>query len=187
MSAKLTTVNLKKMSDVDIEILKEFQTESKDLINQMMDILELCEQANAQEQSLEQYGQLVDRIMGGAKSLALQVQKDHLIHKIGDYAAICKAVGYKASQLKNNHQFFEICVALLLDATEMLILMIDSITIATKVEIKDLLSKTFLDRLRWVSDQFGTEYRASVDVKKGQEAKKMDQSEIDDLLKKLGL
>lgn len=175
------------MSVVDIEILKEFQLESKDLIRQMMDILEACEGDKSQEQSLEQYGQLVDRIMGGAKSLALQVHEGHLIHKIGDYSAICKAVGYKASQLKNNHQFFEICVALLLDATEMLEAMIDSITVTTNVEIKDLLSKTFLDRLRWVSDQFGTEYRASVAVKQGQQPKKMDQSEIDDLLKKLGL
>ncbi len=171
---------------LDYEILKDFLSESKDLISKMESILEQAEGDFSQVKSLEEYGLNVDRIMGAAKSLALMVtDENHLIHKVGDYSAICKAVGYKASQIKDNEQFYDICVALLLDGTEVLDQMIDGLGTG-KSDIKELFSTTFLERLKWVSAQFGAEYRASVDVNKTSKTK-LDQSEIDDLLKKLGL
>jgi chemotaxis protein histidine kinase CheA len=175
---------MKTMADIDNEILKEFQGESKILIEKMNSILEESEGDPTQVQSLEEYGNNVDRIMGAAKSLALLVPADHLIHKIADYAAICKAVGYKSSQIRDNEDFYNICVALLMDGTEVLEEMIDNLTTGES-GIKDLFTTTFLERLRWVSSVFGSEVRASVDVNKGQ--KKLSQNEIDDLLKKLGL
>lgn len=173
------------MAEIDSQILKDFLGESKTLIERMTDILEKCEGDFSQVQSLEDYGQNVDRIMGAAKSLAISVDPKHLIHKIGDYAAICKAVGYKASQIKDNEQFYNICVALLLDGTEVLEQMIDGVSDG-KSEIKELFSQTFLERLKWVSAQFGSQYRASVEVAKTPK-NKMNQSDIDDLMKKLGL
>jgi chemotaxis protein histidine kinase CheA len=172
------------MANIDNEILEEFQNESKILIDKMNSILEEVEGDFNQVQSLEEYGNNVDRIMGAAKSLALMAEPDHLIHKIADYAAICKAVGYKSSQIRDNEQFYDICVALLMDGTEVLQEMIDNLS-AGKSGIQELFSKTFLERLRWVSSVFKADVRASVDVNKGQ--KKMSQSDIDDLLKKLGL
>jgi len=171
------------MANIDNQILKEFQSESKILINKMTSILNRCEGDLSQVQSLEDYGQSVDRIMGAAKSLALLAPPEHLIHKIADYSAICKAVGYKSAQIKNNEQFYDICVALLADGTEVLQALIQGLS--QPVEIKDLFSKTFLDRLRWVSNEFGTEFRSSLDVHKGQK-NKLSQNEIDELLKKLG-
>lgn len=172
-------------SSLDNDILKEFQAESESLIDKMNEILEKCEGDYSQVQSLEEYGQNVDRIMGGAQSLALGFDPSHLIHKIGDYAAICKAVGYKASQIKGNEQFYDICVALLLDGTEVLSEMVNQLDQA-KANIAELFSQTFLDRLRWVSSQFGADIRASVAVKKAPD-EKMGQEDIDALLKKLGL
>lgn len=174
------------METLDSEILKEFQAESKVLIEQMTSILENCEGNFDQVKSLEDFGLNVDRIMGAAKSLGLAVEApNHLIHKVADYSAICKAVGYKASQIKDNEQFYDICVALLLDGTEVLKEMVDALD-DSKFEVKALFSTTFLERLRWVSAQFGAEYRSSVDVHK-QSRTKLNQTEIDDLLKKLGL
>jgi hypothetical protein len=174
------------MSTNDNEILKEFQAESKVLIGQMTSILESCEGHFDQVKRLEDYGLNVDRIMGAAKSLGLAVEDPgHLIHKVADYSAICKAVGYKASQIKGNEQFYDICVALLLDGTEVLQEMVEALN-DSKFEIKELFSTTFLERLRWVSTQFGAEYRGSVDVHK-QSRTRLNQVEIDDLLKKLGL
>ncbi len=171
---------------LDNEILKEFQLESQTLIVKMNEILEGCEGDYSQVQSLEEYGQNVDRIMGGAQSLALGFSdKNHMIHKIGDYSAICKAVGYKASQIKGNEQFYDICVALLLDGTEVLTTMVSHLDTG-KTDLAELFSQTFLDRLRWVSSQFGADVRASVAVKKAPDAK-MGQEDIDALLKKLGL
>lgn len=172
------------MANIDNEILEEFQNESKILIGKMNSILEEVEGNFDQVQSLEEYGNNVDRIMGAAKSLALLAEPDHLVHKIADYSAICKAVGYKSSQIKDNEQFYDICVALLMDGTEVLQEMIDNLS-SGKSGIQELFSKTFLERLRWVSSVFKADVRASVDVNKGQ--KKMSQSDIDDLLKKLGL
>ncbi|PIS11545.1 MAG: hypothetical protein COT73_03390 [Bdellovibrio sp. CG10_big_fil_rev_8_21_14_0_10_47_8] len=175
------------MADIDKEILEDFLSESKDLMGKMVSTLEACEGDFSQVKGLEDYGLNVDRIMGAAKSIAMMVPEDpnHLIHKVGDYAAVCKAVGYKASQIRDNVQFYDICVALLLDGTEVLEAMVDGLSNGRN-EIKGLFSQTFLERLRWVSSQFGEEYRASVDIHKGQKTK-MNQDDIDDLLKKLGL
>lgn len=170
----------------DIEILEDFLNESKTLIEKMMVILEKCEGAPEQAEGLAEYGQIVDRIMGAAKSFGLQITKPgHLIHKISDYSAICKVVGYKASQIKNNPQFYDVAVALLLDGTEVLQQMIQGL-LTGKNDISGLFTQTFLDRLKWVSSQFGADYRSSVDINKGQK-EKLNQGDIDDLIKKLGL
>lgn len=174
------------MQTLDTEILKEFQAESKNLIEKMNSILENCEGHFDQVKSLEEFGMNVDRIMGAAKSLSIVVDDPkHMIHKVADYSAICKAVGYKASQIQDNEQFYDICVALLLDGTEVLGEMVDALG-GSPFELTEIFSTTFLERLRWVSAQFGAEYRATVDVHKGSKTK-LKQSEIDDLLKKLGL
>lgn len=172
------------MSELDNDIVKEFVVESKTLINQLLEMLEKAEGDFSQVQSLEEYGNLVDRIMGGAKSLALLVPEDHALTLISDYAALCKAVGYKAAQIKDNEGFYDICVAMLLDATETLNQLVDKMDIPAS-ELKKSWSNTFLERLRWVSEQFSSEFRGSVDA--GDAGKKMGQSEIDELMKKLGL
>jgi hypothetical protein len=166
------------------EILKEFQSESKELISQLLEILEGCEGDFSQVKRLEQYGQIVDRIMGAAKSLEVMLGgSNSFVAKIGDYSALCKAVGYKASQIKDNAQFYDVCVAFLFDATEMLMEMIEG-NFDEKLPMKELFSSTFRDRLKWVSDQFGAEYRASVAVGTPTKA---GRDEIDLLLEKLGL
>jgi len=171
------------MSNIDKDIVKDFVGESMVLIQDLTELLDSIEGDFSQVTKLEEYGQKVDRVMGGAKSLALLVPPDHALHTVADYAALCKAVGYKASQIKGNAQFYDICVALLLDATETLGKWISNLGEDTAEDLKNSFSKTFLERLRWVSNQFSADVRASVDAKN----KKMDQNEIDDLLKKLGV
>jgi len=173
------------MSNIDKDIVKDFMLESKGIIQDLVDLLESVEGDFSQVSQLEGYGQKVDRIMGGAKSLALLVPQDHPLHMVADYAALCKAVGYKASQIQGNPQFFDICVALLLDATETLSEWIENLGKDSAEDMKSSLTTTFLERLRWVSNQFGADVRSSVDA--NQKSKKMDQNEIDDLLRKLGV
>lgn len=174
------------MEQQDGDILKEFEIESKSLIESLIEILERCEGDFAQVKSLEQYGQTVDRIMGGASNIALVTgDSNHVIHKIADYSAVCKAVGYKASQIKDNESFYDICVALLLDATEALREMVNVCTDDQGQEkVRALMTPAFIDRLRWVSKQFSAEYSSSVGVKTT--SSKMGQDDIDELLKKLG-
>lgn len=167
---------------LDDSILKDFVAESKSLISESLEILEDVETHPAKFSKLEVYGNTVDRIMGAAKSLALMVPPTHPLHFIGDYSALCKAVGYKSAQIKGNPDFLMICVALLLDATETLAQMIDKVSVDSVLN-KTPLSKTFLERLTWVSEQFGADVSATVSEKKT----KSGADDIEALLKKLGL
>jgi hypothetical protein len=177
------------MARIDTEILKEFQAESKHLLVKMTEILEKCEGDFSQVESLEEYGQNVDRIMGGAQSLAVDAGPNHLLHKIGDYASICKAVGYKSSQIRGNEPFYNICVALLLDGNEVMQAMLNALDVDGDKEIKNLIPGPFLERLKWVSTEFGNNVRSS--VKTGgvfhKDKPRLSQVDIDSLLKKLGL
>jgi len=177
------------MSDITHnEILKDFIAETKSLIAQMQEILQEVEEDITLASRLENYGQLVDRIMGGARVMAMDIQEQsHPIHKIADYTGICKAVGYKTSQLKENVGFYQVCVALLMDATDILEELIQEVEKgSTNFNLKQLMSQTLIDRLKWVSEKFSTEFRSSVEVKTGS-SQKMTQDEIDKLMAKLGL
>ncbi|WP_415062454.1 hypothetical protein [Bdellovibrio sp.] len=170
---------------IDKEIVEDFVNESKTLIGELIDLLEGIEGDFSQVQKLSDYGNNVDRIMGGAKNLALMASSpDHALHMISDYAALCKAVGYKASQITDNEQFYDVCVALLLDATETLNTLLDNIDQEGPV-LRETIPQAFIERLRWVSHQFSEAY--SISVGTGSAPQKLKQSDIDDLLKKLGL
>lgn len=169
---------------IDKEILNDFLNESKKLVSESLLLLEKIEDDPTQVRKLEEYGNSVDRIMGGAKSIALLVPPNHALHMVSDYAGLCKAVGYKASQIVGNDHFYNTCVALLLDATETLSELLDNLDKSSE-ELKKSLSETFIERLRWVSNKFNSEFRSSVDAS-GSSEKKLGQNEIDDLMKKLG-
>jgi hypothetical protein len=175
------------MSDTQDDILKDFREESKTLLKELVEILDGVEDHFELVKDLESYGQTVDRIMGGAKSLALTFPPEHFIHQIGDYSALCKAVSYKASQIEKNENFFNVCVALLMDATEVLEAMILNLGSGAPLAMSQMFSNTFLDRLKWISNQFAQDVRSSVGSTGTDAAKKMSQNEIDDLMKKLGL
>lgn len=173
------------MAGLDNKILVDFLRESKTLVEKMLEILGKCEGNFKQVKSLENYAMNADRIMGAARSIAMEIGDiEHPVNKVGDYAAICKLVGFKASNIQNNETFYDICVALLLDGTEVLKVMLDEVS-SGQMKVKELISVTFIERLRWVSSQFGAEYSAGVDIHKGKNTK-LSQGDIDDLLKKLG-
>lgn len=164
------------------EIINDFKNESKSLIEELITILEEVEGEFNKKKDLEKYGQVVDRIMGGAKSIATATENlEHHVTKIAIYAELCKAVGYKASQL-DNPELFNLVVAILLDATEMLDTIVDSIGQDEEINLEDIISDTLQDRLRWVSTLFKKDMRSSVEVKVA-----MGQNDIDQLLKKLNI
>jgi hypothetical protein len=169
------------------ELVRDFKFESKQLTIRLLELLEACEGDFSRVANLEEFGQTVDRIMGGAASLNLLFETpNERITLITNYSELCKAVGYKASQIKDNPQFYDICVALLLDATETLDVMIDMADSEDQMSgLKELISTTFLERLKWVSNQFGADVRATVGVDSN--SSKLGQVDIDELMRKLGL
>lgn len=163
------------------ELITDFQSESKMLTGQLMEILETIEGDYSQFKRLEEVGQLVDRVQGTAKSLAVGLPELAApLEAIGKYGELCKAVAYKGSQVANNEQLFNIVVALLLDAAEMMDEMIASVNAAEALDFKKVLSNAFVDRLKWLEKQFPSHLRASVGT--GQTG-----GDINDILKSMGL
>ncbi|MES3039115.1 MAG: hypothetical protein V4736_14505 [Bdellovibrionota bacterium] len=170
------------MSNIDSVILKEFVDDSKGLITSAIELLESIETDFSKVQMLQRYVNQMDHIMGVAKNLALLVPKNHPLVLICDYTALCKSVGYKASQISDNADFYYVCVALLLDATETLNVLISNMD-RTVEQLKKNISSTFIDRLRWVSHQFNENFQASAPL----DRQPLKQDEIDVLMKKLGV
>jgi hypothetical protein len=167
-------------SAMDKTILADFTSESLILVDECIELLESIENDPSEVERLKDFANRIDRVMGGAKSLALMAPPDHPLNLIGDYCAICKSVGYQGAQIQDNDQFYNVVVALLLDAVEMTQVLFAKLD-STIPELKKMFSTTFLERLKWISFQYDEL------EKKRSGSQKMAQNEIDALLKKLGL
>lgn len=165
---------------IDSVILEEFMKESLVLVDECLELLETIEGDPSEVERLGEFANKIDRVMGGAKSLALLVSQEHPLHLVGDYCAICKSVGYQGAAIQNNDQFYNIVVALLLDAVEMVKILFSRLD-SSVTELKKVFTTTFLERLKWVSFQYDEMN------KRVSSGKKMQQNEIDELLSKLGL
>lgn len=166
---------------LDKSILEDFVKESLILVDQCLELLETLEGDPSEVEKLADFANRIDRVMGGAKSLALMAPQGHALHLIGDYCAICKSVGYQGAQIQDNDQLYDITVALLLDAVEMTKVLLSRLESEAQ-ELKKIFSTTFLERLKWVSFQFDEIAR-----RKTNKTGKLKQNEIDELLQKLGL
>ena len=176
------------MSDEESQdqILKDFQTESKKLILEMIQILEDCEADVHEAKKLEDFAQRSDRMMGTAKTLIMATPSPKL-NRFADFASLCKAVGYQTAQLREEQEFYVICVALLFDATEFLG-QINEQLLVDDFSLDSARSRAFLDRLNWISSQFKASVRQSVGVSsESKKDSKLNQDDIDDLIAKLGL
>jgi len=171
---------------IDKDIVLDFVNESKTLIEPLTELLELAEEDITHAEQLADYGNKVDRVMGGAKSLGLMVPPEHIIHRIGDYSALCKAVAYKASQSTESKNLYTVSVAFLIDATEILLQIICDLE-KDPENLQFRFSETFLERLRWISNQYSSSVSATVRLNKTSKDAKMGQEEINALLEKLGV
>ncbi len=167
-------------SGIDLSILEDFKEGSLDLISECIVLLETIQDNALEVEKLNDFASRIDRVMVGAKSLALMAPKDHALNLVADYCAICKSVGQQGSQVFNNDQLCSVVVALLLDAVEMIQDLFTKMDL-TAEELKKSLTSTFLDRLKWISSQYD-------ELKKNRNnGKKLAQNEIDEVLRKLGL
>jgi hypothetical protein len=165
------------------EILQEFKRESHELVQHLLAILEQAEGDFTKVRSLETYGQIVDRIMGGAQTLAALDTRLKTVHTIGKYAELCKSIGYKGSQIADNEELYHVTVGLLLDGTEMLDRMVDSLDDHAGKTMDDFVTSHFLERLIWLAAQFDNSVRASLAIqKRGDEEMIGTQAEVDALI-----
>ncbi|MBC7712525.1 MAG: hypothetical protein H7177_04275 [Rhizobacter sp.] len=156
------------------EIIIDFCAEADMLFDELQDSLEILEESPSNTKELEKFGQVIDRIMGAAKSIGAS--------EIATFCELGKVIGYKSSQIKDI-PLIEVVVAILFDSLDLLRKMVTAIRLGTDSGMKNLNTKAFVTRLNWLSDKFKTIDRASVAI--GDET--LTQNSIDDLMKSLGL
>lgn len=167
------------------EVVTEFKSESKEILAQLTAFLEGLEEDPSRVGELDGYGQKVDRIMGGAMSLATVMNNDPLLNQIGACAGLCKTVGYRGSQIPEEQGgFAKAVIGLLLDMTEMLQTMVEKVGTSSSFDLSSPLYLTVVDRLKWVSDQFKEGTRSSLKMGDG---KKEFGEDINELLKRMGV
>lgn len=160
------------------EIIDGFCQESLDLFDELEEILEVLEDNPSNRSHLEKFGQIIDRVMGAAKS----IQAD----EIATFCELGKVIGYKSSQT-SEIALLEVVVAVLFDSLELLRKMVEGLQKNGNAILKDLNTKAFVTRLHWLSDKFKDIERASCSVESKKMPEQLDQKGIDDLIASLGL
>ncbi|MDD0853346.1 Hpt domain-containing protein [Halobacteriovorax sp. GB3] len=158
------------------EIVLDFCDESLELFGQLEEHLEVLEDDPTKTEKLEEFGQVIDRVMGAAKSIGAM--------EIATFCELGKLIGYKSSQTKEV-ALVEVVVAILFDSVELLRKMVDQIKTGNDNALDKLNTQAFVTRLNWLSDKFKDIERSSCAVEPDRE--NLSQSSIDDLMSSLGL
>ncbi len=131
------------LDDPDMkEIVIEFCDESDELLETMRDLLEEFEDDSSQSKLLEEFGQMVDRIMGAAETLGAE-QVGHLCH-------MGKIIGYKSSQA-DQVSVQEVAGGVLLDLCDFLEVLLTDIRESKTSH--SLNYNAFTKRLSWLADK----------------------------------
>lgn len=165
------------LKDPDMtEIIEDFCKESEGIYAELVSLLEDYEDWQ-DSKKLEEFGQVIDRVMGAAKSVDA--------HQTGMYCELGKTISYKASQSMDK-ALLDIVLAVLFDTVEILQTMNKNIMSKKEESVSGINLEAFGTRLRWLADKFKDIQRSSVAI--GSEEKQLkDQASIDDLLANLGL
>ena len=154
------------------EIVIDFCTEAEQLFDQLEKSLESLEENPENTKELEKFGQVIDRIMGAAKSIGAS--------EIALFCELGKVIGYKSSQVKEI-PLIEVVVAILFDSLHMLRKMVTALNEGNDKSMTNLNTKAFATRLTWLSEKFKDIDRASCAVDN------LTQTSIDDIMQSLGL
>lgn len=155
------------------EIVIDFCDESDKLFDQLEGHLNILESDPKNSRELENFGQVIDRIMGAAKSIGAE--------EIAKFCELGKLIGYKSSQI-TDAPLIEVVVGVLFDAVHMLRKMNQALRDGNDKCMNKLNTKAFGTRLTWLSNKFKDIERSSVAIDGN-----LNQNSIDDLMKSLGL
>lgn len=157
------------------EVVDEFCEESIQLFNELEEILEEFEDDTTQTEKLEQFGQIIDRVMGSAKTIGAD--------EIATFCELGKAIGYKSSQVSDT-ALLEVVCAIMFDSLELLKKMIIQIKEGKSSSFEATSSAAFVTRLKWLKDKFNDIERSSCAADPDAN---LSQTSIDDLMNSLGL
>ena len=161
------------------EIVDDFCDETNELLDKLEVTLETIEDdLSTAHEGLETFGQIIDRIMGAARSIQAE--------EIGTFCELGKVIGYKSSQVADDEPLISVVVAVLFDSVDLLRRMVKSLETKDKDILRNLNTQAFATRLKWLKEKFKDIERASVSYDQEQK-QELDQSSIDDLMASLGL
>lgn len=158
------------------EIIDDFCQEATTLFMDLNKSLEKLEERPDNPKELEKFGQIIDRVMGAAKSIGAT--------EIATFCELGKTIGYKSSQT-NDLPLLNVVVAILYDTVDILDKMIKKLKTGNSKALESLNTEAFASRLRWLSEKFKNIERSSCKI--DQQPKILDQNSIDDLIASLGL
>jgi len=131
-------------------VLADFVEESSGIIEKLNVLIEQIEMGEKAGEAFTEFAQKIDGIMGCAKTLGLESISGlaFLVQTVGNLSEGCKALGYKASQLKESDRI-QIVAGFLAEALEMIH---DAIADLKKgyVSIDTSHAETIKQRLSWL-------------------------------------
>ncbi len=141
---------------MDAEIIAEFRAESNPLLVELggyVEALEDFEGGAFPAETLENFAQRVDRIMGAAKTIGM-TEPDHWgLQAMGKIAELCKYTCYQAAKLKLA-ALLPVFAAFLADAVEMLQELLDAIEDEARVQkARRTFAPVLQKRLEWLSQK----------------------------------
>lgn len=164
------------------ELLEEFKKESGKLVNELEELLDELEEDFANKEKLNEFAQLIDRIMGSSQSLVSFGFEQSELKKLGDFAELCKQIGYRGINITEK-SLYEVTIAFLWDAVESMKKLLESIDAKDSPKsISKLLVSTFISRLKWILEQFEAKNILMEDYTKSGDVKLKSKDEINDLL-----
>lgn len=167
---------------LDSEIIKSFQAETNELLEELRNIIEKLEETKESfpKDLLQDFANKTDRIMGTADTFNNMYPGHKVFQQIVSFAALCKATGYKASTL-NHAGLVVIFAAFWGDTVDILQELVDHVGDAEKLkEVTTSYAPVLQKRLLWLAQKIVT-------ITKGTPAEAQGQINVDGLLKKLGI
>lgn len=168
--------------ELDTEIVEIFKEEAKEVLAELEEVVEKLEETAGvfPRGLLEEFANKTDRIMGTANTFYQQYPDYEVFKLLGNFGALCKATGYKASTF-NQIEIIPIFAAFWADTIEIMNEMVKNID---KPEVLALISKksapVLQKRLTWLAEQIVKLSKSDSNI----QASKID---VDGLLKKLGI
>lgn len=135
------------------EILKEFEAESKTIVQDALLILNGILENLDQYRDLSIYSNAIDRIMGGAATVAIEYKPDHPLHLVKEYTLVCKVLSLQLAESDSNRELLKSCVALLVEATKIVEKLLRNLHLSG-TEIFSVIPQNFIGNFNKISDQF---------------------------------
>lgn len=137
---------------IDAELLQGFKEESTGILNELKAVIEKLEDVTTEfpVALMQDFSQKIDRIMGAAKTIAMEDPSHLGLQRISALAELCKHIGYKAAEQKEL-KLVPIFTAFWSDVITITEDLIGALSDATKTaEVTSNFTPVLLRRLEWL-------------------------------------